>query len=269
MSAGSSVRLAAMSLRAVVSLMLAYRLEVLVTIFSASLVTLLNWSLWSALFEGRVTIAGRTAPELLTYVVVAWIITTFHGTRIDELVASRVRSGEVAIDLLRPWSLQRHLYLRELGRAGVALVLTTLPLAVWALAFLDLRLPARPLTWLAFGASLLLAHAVSFGLGWLVGVAAFWLRNSTGLSHLKATLVGTLSGALIPLDLYPDAVRRVVDLLPFQGMSHTPAAIFIETVPTDQILPHLALQLAWALGLAALGAWLFHRGTSALVLQGG
>lgn len=264
-----SARVAAMSLRAGVSLLLAYRLEVAVTIASASLVALLNWSLWTALFVGRETIAGRTAPELTTYVVVAWIITTFHGTRVDELIASRVRSGEVAVDLLRPWSWQRHLYLRELGRAGAALVLTTVPLALWTGLLLDLRGPERASTWLWFGASLFLAQAVSFGFAWLVGVAAFWLRNNVGLAHLKATLIGTLSGALIPLDLYPPAVRRVVDWLPFQGMSHTPAAIFVETVAPEQIAAHLGVQLAWALGLALLGGLAFRAGCRSLVVQGG
>ncbi len=258
-----------MSLRAGVSLLLAYRLEVVVTIFSASLVALLNWSLWTALFIGRDTIAGRTAPEMTTYVVVAWIITTFHGTRVDELVAARVRSGEVAIDLLRPWSLQRHLYLRELGRAGAALVLTTLPLAMWTTLLLGLRGPTRPGTWLLFGLSLLLAHAIAFSFAWLVGVAAFWLRNSVGLAHLKATLIGTLSGALIPLDLYPPQLQGIVELLPFQGMSHTPTLLFIEAVPADEILPRLGIQLAWAVVLAVLGALAFRRGSRALVLQGG
>jgi len=262
-------RSALASLRLGVSLLLAYRLEVVIVGVSASIVTLLNWSLWTALFVGRDSIAGRTAAELTTYVVVAWVITTFHGTRVDERLAARFRTGDIAVDLLRPWSLQAHVYLRALGRSGAALLLTTAPLALWTGLLLPMRGPERPSTWLFFGMSLLLAQAISFGISWLVGVAAFRLRNSVGLSHLKATSIGVLSGALIPLDLYPPAMRRVVDLLPFQGMSHTPASIFIETVPAEQIAPALALQAAWALGLALAGAVAFRAATRRMVVQGG
>ena len=65
-------------------------------------------------------------------------------------------------------------------------------------------MPERPSTWLVFGVSLLLAHAISFGFAWLVGIAAFRLRNAAGLAHLKGTVISVFSGALIPLDLYPE-----------------------------------------------------------------
>ena len=76
------------SLRIGVALSLAYRLEVLVQIASASIVAFLNWSLWSAIFIGRESVAGHTAAQMTTYVVVAWVITTTYGTRIDQDLAS-------------------------------------------------------------------------------------------------------------------------------------------------------------------------------------
>ena len=256
------------SLRLGVSLVLAYRLEVAVQLTSASLVALLNWSLWTAIFHGRDEIIGRSPAELTTYVIVAWSVTTFYGNRVDQWMAGRYRDGLIAVDLLRPWSLQLHLYLRDLGRALAALVLTTAPLFLWTFLLLPLRLPSAGAL-AAFGASLLLAHAISFGFSWLVGVASFRLRNAAGLAHLKSTLIGTLSGALIPLDLYPPLLRGVILALPFQGMSHTPASLFVEAIAPQDALGALAVQAAWAVGLAALGALAFRRATQRMVIQGG
>ena len=250
-------------------LVLAYRFEALVQLVSASVVALLNWSLWTAIYQGRAEVAGRDVAQMTTYVVVAWVITTFYGTRVDHELSSRFREGLIAVDLLRPWDLHLHHYFRDLGRAAVALVLTTLPLFLWTGVFLGLRAPERWWTWPLFGLSLLLSHAISFGFAWLVGLASFRLRNAAGLAHLKATIIGVFSGALIPLDLYPGPLRAAVLALPFQGMSHTPANIFTEHVPVDLLWQPLLVQVAWALGLFVVGRLAFDRALRALVVQGG
>ena len=250
-------------------LVLAYRFEALVQLVSASVVALLNWSLWTAIYQGRTMVAGRTAPEMTTYVVVAWVITTFYGTQVDQDLSARFREGLIAVDLLRPWDLHLHHYFRDLGRAAVALVLTTLPLCLWTSGLLHLRAPERWQTWPLFALSLLLAHAISFGFAWLVGVASFHLRNATGLAHLKATIIGVFSGALIPLDLYPPALRGLVLALPFQGMSHTPANLFTERLPTAALWQPLLVQLGWAVALFWLGRLAFQRALRVLEVQGG
>ena len=250
-------------------LVLAYRLEVVIALFSASIVTLLSWSLWTAVFSGHATVAGQGAPELITYVVVAWICTTFTGTRVDQLMAERVRSGDLAIDLVRPWDLHLHLYLRDLGRAGASLLLTTLPLALGAGAWLHLRAPVHATTWALLALSLFLAHGISYGFAWLVGMASFRMKAAGGLSHLKGMLIGVFSGALIPLDLYPEGARRLILLLPFQGMSHAPAKIFVEAWSPDQLMAGLMSQAIWVLLLAGAGRLAWRWGTRQLVVQGG
>jgi ABC-2 type transport system permease protein len=265
----SPLRVARLSAGLGLRLILAYRLEVAITVVSASVVALLNWSLWTAIFQGRTEVAGRGLTELTTYVVVAWVLTTFYGTRVDEVLSGRFRSGDIAIDLLRPWDLQLHSYSRDLGRAAGALVMTTTPLFLWIFLLLPLQGPRRLATWALFLVSLLLAHAISFGFAWLVGMAGFWMRNASGLAHLKATVIGTFSGAVIPLDLYPEPFRSFVLLLPFQGMSHTPADIFVERLPPEEAWKPLLVQLFWALGLLLLGRLAWAGARRSIVVQGG
>jgi len=257
------------SVRLGLNLVLAYRFEALVKVLSASIVALLNWCLWTAIFQGHTTIAGRTQAELTTYVVVAWVITTFYGTRVDEHLSARFRTGDIGVDLIRPWSIQQHLYFRDLGRASGALVLTTVPLALWTGLLLPLRLPEHLWTLPCFLLSLFLAHAISFGFAWLVGIAAFALRNSSGLAHLKATLISVFSGALIPLDLYPEPLRSWIMWLPLQGMSHTPADIFVERHTPGELVTAIAVQGIWAGILAIAGWWAFHKAVRNVVIQGG
>jgi len=257
------------SARLGVSLSLAYRLEIGVQFVSASVVAFLNWSLWSAIFTGRDTVAGRGALDLTTYVVVAWVVTTLYATRVDQELARRYRDGDISIDLVRPWSLIAHHYFRDLGRAAVVLLVTTIPIAAWTGLLLPLRTPLHPETWAVFALSLFLAHGIAFGISWLTGVLSFRLKYATGLTHLKSTLVAVLSGALIPLDLYPEPLHQIALWLPFQGMSHTPADLFVERIPSDHVMQALGIQALWVVVLLLAGNLAFHRATRRISIQGG
>ncbi len=245
----------------------AYRAEALVTLFSASLMAALNGLLWTGATRGRTEIAGIPAAELRTYVVMAWVAVSFFATKVNEDIGQRFREGQITADLLRPLSLQLQCYARDLGRASATLFLQTTPMFLMGYFAFGVTLPTHAATWLYWATSLVLSHAINFGLSFLVGLAAFPLQNIGGLTHVKGTLVSICSGALIPLDLYTGALRTVVFCLPFHAMAHTPTCIFLER---DLSVPSLlAEQLAWALGLWIVGHYAWLRAQNALTVQGG
>ncbi len=246
---------------------LAYRAEALVTLLSASLMASLNGLLWRAATEHRSEIAGVPSEELVSYVVMAWVAVSFFATKVNEDIGRRFKEGQITADLLRPLSLQAQCYARDLGRACATLFLQTVPMFGLGLLAFGVQLPEHPTTWVLWGGSLVLSHAINFGLSFLVGLAAFPLQNISGLTHVKGTLVSIFSGALIPLELYSGALRTVVFALPFHAMAHTPTSIFLERdLP---LAPLLLEQAAWAAGLWLLGALAWRRAQHALTVLGG
>ena len=244
---------------------LAFRTEVLVRVASALLVATLTWSVWSAVAADRDAVAGVPSAALPAYALVAWLWATVYATRIDAELAQRARTGDLVVELLRPVDLQLWHYARDLGRASVALVCTGGPLLAVALVLLPLPLPGDPRTWLWLALSLPLSHGVSVGLAWLVGVAAVRLRSGRGLLALKGAVLALLSGALIPLQLYPEPVQVLANWLPFASLSHGPAALFIGQAGPEVV----ARQALWVGVLALLGRWAWRRGRAGLVTQGG
>lgn len=245
----------------------AFRAEVAIQLLSISIVAGLNGALWRVATEGRASVAGVPSDEMRAYVLLAWVAVSFVATRVNEEIGRRFREGHIAGDLLRPMSLQAFWYARDLGRALGTLFVQSTPLflGMWALA--DLPLPDRPATWALTLVSLLLAHATNYGLSFLVGVAALPLHNVSGLTHLKSTLVSVFSGALIPIELFGPTLRPLVYALPFRAMAHTPASIFLQRTP--DVLPELAFQAAWALGLWLLGILAWRAAARTLTVQGG
>ncbi|MDP2309799.1 MAG: ABC-2 family transporter protein [Pseudomonadota bacterium] len=245
----------------------AYRAEVAIQLVSISIVAALNGSLWAVATRGKDTVAGIPAADLRAYVLVAWVAVSFVATRVNEDIGRRFRDGQIGADLLRPMSLQRFWYARDLGRALATLLVQSLPLLVVFLLVFDVPFPARASTWLLFLVSLVLGHATNYGLSFLVGVAALPMQNISGLTHLKGTLVSVFSGALIPLELFGPALRPFVYALPFRAMAHTPATIFLERGVS--VGPLLLQQAAWAGGLAVLGVLAWRAAARTLTVQGG
>ena len=178
----------------------------------------------------------------------------------------RVRSGDIAVDLLRPIDLQAALLAEDLGRASFALLARfSVPLLVGS-AFFDLTLPGSALRWAAFGLSVLLAVLVSFAIRFLLNLVAFWLLDWRGLLSVHAVVGSVLAGLAIPIAFFPGWAQAVIWATPFPAMLQAPIDIAIGRGPAG---PLLALQLAWAVSLLAAGRLVLAAAVRTLVIQGG
>jgi len=245
---------------------LAYRSEVLLQLLSAAMVAGLNGALWTSATATRPVFGGASGEHWRGLVLVSWAGMAAVSTRVHEDLGARFRDGQIAADLLRPASLQAATWARDAGRALASMLVSSAPLLGLCALVVPLGLPGDPARWGLWVCSLLLAHLVNFGLSFLLGLAAAKARNVPGLSYVKTTLVSLLSGALIPLELYPPVVRQIAFLLPFHAMARSPAALLLGVDPPWPILLEQAL---WALALWALGAWAWRRTARGLVLEGG
>ena len=247
----------------------AYRLEVVVAVVAAIIVVTINASIWSSVVHGRTEVAGLTAVEMSTYVIIAWVAATVCSTKIDEILGHRFRSGELASDLLRPMDLQLFMIARDLGRALVSVALTASPVVLFGALVFPFAWPSHWWSWPALALSLLFGVLIGAQVAFLIGISTFYFKNISGLIRMKAAAVGILSGAVIPLYVMPDWAASIVAWLPFQGMSHIPATLFLERVAMGDLWRPLGLQLLWVLLLAVGCRIAWYRATRHLTVQGG
>ena len=67
---------------------------------------------------------------MLTYVSVGWIIRSFYWNTIDQEMAYEVIDGKIAMDLIKPVSVQWMWISRAMGESAFRLILLTLPTAI-------------------------------------------------------------------------------------------------------------------------------------------
>ncbi|MFI1193909.1 ABC transporter permease [Micromonospora sp. NPDC020750] len=185
-------------------------------------------------------------------------------------LADRIRTGEVASDLLRPVHPVTSYLATDLGRAGWAGVSRLLPpLAVGPL-FFDVHLPARWPTVPLFALSVLLAVVISFGCRFLVNATAYWLEDVRGPQILWALASGVLAGLYFPLPFLPDAFYLALQFgTPFPSLLQIPLDVLVERDPTATQVGLVAVQVGWAVAVLALCRLVQRRAEGRLVVQGG
>ena len=82
-------------------------------------------------------------------------------------------------------------------------------------------------------------------------------------------ITGFLSGGVIPLPFFPEAVRNVISLLPFAAMQNMPLQIFCGTMTGTEALAGILFQTVWLFILVFLGKLVMHRALQRVVVQGG
>jgi ABC-2 type transport system permease protein len=222
-----------------------------------------------ALFEGRQSIGGYDASATLTYtwLTQALIMTIYIWGWQD--LALRIRSGDIAGDLVRPVHPLRAALAFDLGRALYHALFRGLPpLLIGALAF-RLIAPAGFLELVAFLISVVLAVVVSYAFRVIYNVAAFWTTDHRGPLLLGAIAANIFSGFIIPVAFFPDWLAAIAHATPFPSMVQLPIDIFVGRAAGLDVLGVLATQAAWAIALLFIAARLFELGVRRLVVQGG
>lgn len=180
--------------------------------------------------------------------VILWLGFVNHGLGLEE----RVRTGQIALDLMRPLHLFRFAASREAGSILYNAAFTAWPLfVVYALA-LGLPVPGDPARWLWTVLALLGASYMSVCVGYIIGVTALWTVESRWLSLVHYSFTFILSGFLIPLEWMPGWLQAIAHGSPYPAFHSVPARIYLGQAGADELI----VPAVWCalLTLAALGA---------------
>jgi ABC-2 type transport system permease protein len=184
-------------------------------------------------------------------------------------VATRVRTGDVAIDLARPAHPVGVWLALDLGRAGqAALFRFMVPMVIGGLIF-GLRAPTRWESVPLFVLSAALAVVISFGCRLIVNLAAFWLLDVRGLITLYVVASNVLSGLLVPVAFFPGWAQKLAYATPFPWMLQVPTDVLVERHAPATTLGAIAVQALWCGALLVVASRTLARGTRRLVVQGG
>lgn len=225
-------------------------------------------AIWTALI-GSGEVDGITLPTMVTYAVLNEVISVTLIERALSEADQKIRSGDIAIDLIKPYHYLLSVFADQMGRSLYVTVFTVAPTSIIAAFVFDVQAPASPWHAVAFLLAMLIALTISFAIACMIILLAFYFLATFHFTWMFSALKSLFAGSLVPLWFYPDELRRVAELLPFQFLGFVPAMIWLGQDSGQGITLVLALGVLWAGALASLVRWLWARIVSRLIVQGG
>jgi viologen exporter family transport system permease protein len=248
---------------------LAYRLRYFTGILTYVVNVSVYYFIWRAIYREGGIIQGFNFEQMVTYVVVGWIIRTFYYNNIDREMANDVQQGHIAAKLARPVNYQAMQISQSVGESVFRMIMFTLPTGAVILAIYPVQAPASWLAACVFLLSLFYSFVIFASINFIIGTCAVYLQSILGLIRAKYFLIEILSGLVIPISFFPDPLVRLSQWLPFQHISYTPLMIYMGKISGKSLALVLLVESFWAVTLLFAGHWFWIQATRKLTVQGG
>lgn len=246
-----------------------FRLNFIFSIVGSIIFMILSYFLWKSIYAGHPEgLNNFTFISAFTYLSVSGTIRGLVETWMEYPLSNSIIHGGILVDLTLPMDLHARTLVNAFSIFIGRLITTAVP--SFLVLFLVFRIPVPSgLNVLLFCISVILSLFISVNFEFFVGVSAFQLESILGVKFMKDSIILFLSGAVIPLPFFPEAFQRVLMLLPFQAMFHTPASIFLGSFSTVQALQMILVQFFWLTAAIIAGRLFYRKLIVRLVINGG
>jgi ABC-2 type transport system permease protein len=213
--------------------------------------------LWTVVYAGSGSgrLGGLTLQQMIWYLAITESI-HLSAARVSMEVDEDVRTGRIAVQLLRPLSYPLSRLAQVLGERIIRFSMTAITGMIVATLLVG-PLPVSGRGLVMFAVVLPVAFVVDFLAFFAIGLCAFWLESTTGLTLIYSRLTMLLGGMLLPMELLPPALESVARWLPFAGIIYGPSRLFV--AGERNLFLHVVLTQAAALVLFGVIVWLVQR----------
>ncbi len=242
----------------------AYRAEFVIWMFSTNM-PLIMLALWAAVARSG-PVGAYTQRGFAAYYLSTLLVRLLTGSWVVWELTMEIRQGDLAMRLLRP--LHPLIAYSAENLAAVPLRgIVAIPVVSILLWTARGQLGHDPILWLLLLPALLGAWLLTFLVMALIGTLALYLESATSIFEAWLGISAVLSGYLVPLDLFPQAVQRIALVLPFRFLLSFPVELMLGKHGRGEALALLggqwlyvalallATNLVWRAGLRRFSAY--------------
>ncbi|MDE7418281.1 MAG: ABC-2 family transporter protein [Lachnospiraceae bacterium] len=248
---------------------LAYRFNVISTILIQCLLMFAMACFWKAAYGGAEVVSGVGEQDMITYTIISVIMGNLMTMGVEGRIESSIRSGSVALDLLKPVSTYGIYLAEDLGDMVIAFFQVAVPLIILAAAMFGFPVPASTGHFILFLLSFCIGYLINWLLAALLGMLAFRVISMGPIRNVKGFIMKLLSGSVIPLWFFPEGFRVFLEFLPFVNIYQLPLGIYIGQYTYGEMLQRTGIQLFWCLALWLIFDIVQKKATASVLIQGG
>jgi ABC-2 type transport system permease protein len=235
--------------------MLEYRAELFLWALSGSLPLILMGVWTQAAQSGQF---GLGPVDFARYFLTVFLIRQFTVVWVIWEFEKEVVEGRLSPRLLQPIDPVWHHVAAHLSER-----LARLPFAVFLISLFFMLYPQafwipNSNNFLLFLVALILAFVLRFLIQYTFALFAFWTERANAIENFWFLFFLFFSGMIAPLEMFPQALQRVLIWTPFPYLIDFPASILIG-LPVN-LWQGFLITLAWCLLFFVLNRWLWRRG---------
>lgn len=208
---------------------IAYKLEYYTGLANAFLYIFIFSSVWRTVaLESPGSLGIWTPDSLVNYAILSTLIKVSYG-RNEYLLINKIKSGDIAYDLLKPYSIPMMYVSDSLGVSFFQLFARAIPLFIFSVFFFGVNPHVDIYTLLKFFPSYIFSFALFLLFGFLISSLAFYFTEVFSFAILYGALVTLLSGSVIPISFFPENFINFINWTPFPLLYYYPTAILLGT----------------------------------------
>lgn len=220
-----------------------YRNTIVFNILGSILSVAVQLLLWKYLYAYE----PKHIAYMQCYIVFAVIIGMGYSEGMAGTIGGNISNGSFAIDLVRPINFWVKSYCVVLGEIAASFILRGIPLIlvlipiIWNSAFI-LHCENIFLVLVA----VLLGHYLYILIFSIIGYVAFWVFEIWPFARFISDTIRLISGAYIPLALFPKILRQVAYYFPFRFMYDFPLSLLLnESQVWSSVVTEFCMLIGW------------------------
>lgn len=247
--------------KAAYQITISYRVAVVIRVIRDLAIPAFFILLWSALYKDRQDIGGFTLQAMATYYIMVKILDQIYTYEPSSAVNRDIKMGDLSNHLVKPISYIIFRAFYALGRRLARISLTIIAVILLFLFFPNLvAYPSSLNNWIWFGVILIVSWTLFFEVAFIMGELAFWLSQTWNFRGASEQVMTILGGFWIPLNLFPENIQAVLNLLPFRFLYYYPVQVFQGKVDLSQIYREFTIEIFWVVLFGMFIKFLWDKG---------
>ena len=226
---------------------------------------LISLFVWKAVFAGQGMVGAYSGSTMVAYLLLVHVVGALvQSSRVD-MVGDQINSGELSNFLVKPVSFFSEVIGREVADKLVNLLFVPFEI-IFALLLtgtscaVSLHLSAAGIVLLVM--SMLLYFAITL----CISLSGFWTTEIWALRFFFIVLTDFSAGTLIPLDLYPEWLQRILLSSPFASLIFAPVQVLLGREST--LTGWMLRGVLWLCVFLLLTTYLWKKGLRVYEAQG-
>lgn len=244
-----------------------YKKNFLVSMLANFLQVIILYYVWRSVFQYQELVNGYTWENMKQYVFISFLCNSTFSFGFEMQTAERIIKGDIILDLLKPISYRTMIFYKMLGMAGMEFLITFLFTMIAYICVNGVTSVSLFRIIIAV-ISLLIGQGIKFQIQYLFAMLCFYTDNAYGVVMAREVLTNFLSGAIVPLVMFPEYIKVFVECLPFSGIVFIPCSIFMGTYTAVEVVYAIGFQLSWSLLLFIAGNMCWKKASSVVVIYG-